>query len=545
MGHSNGETLDFKLLFEGSPNLYMVLNPTFHIVGASDNYLKATMVRREQVIGRYIFDIFPDNPDDIQANSTQNLKTSLERVLQTKATDLMMIQKYDVRRPESEGGAFETRYWSPINTPIFNDAGEILYILHKVEDVTETVLLKQDRINQFKETEELRTENMRLEKSRQSQRLEAMGALAGGVAHDFNNILSIITLTSENARKMKNLDSSVEKQFAQIALAAQRAATQTRQLLAFSRQQVFKPEVINLNEILTQLNPLLESLLTEIIDIEHVMDPNLKSIYADQTQIEQIILNLAVNAKEAMPRGGKIKIQTSTVAFDSPMSSENLTLEPGSYIKLTVQDTGIGMDAKTKARIFEPFFTTKDETGTGLGLASVYGVVNQNNGSIGVYTEPNQGSKFEIYLPEAQVVKNQVIKKTLKETKNFDLKHLKILIVEDQDILRELICEMLEEKGATLYNSENGKAALDLLSKINYEVDLIVTDIVMPVMGGQALGNRLSALGSKIKILYISGFAADMPISQTENSDLQFLEKPFDQRTLLEKIVFMTSNSKH
>lgn len=534
MGNILINDTEFKVLFEASPNLYLVLSPQFIILAASDAYLKATLITRESAVGRNIFDVFPDNPNDPKSNGVSLLKASLERVLKNKAPDDMAIQKYDIPLPSGEG--FEERHWSPLNTPVIGPLGDLLYIIHRVEDVTDLVKLKSERIKQFQLTEEIKAEKDVIEKKQQSQRMEAMGALAGGVAHDFNNLLSIILLSCEKVLDRNKLDEEVETDLNRIISSGKKAAALTRQLLAFSRKQVLQPKVLNLNKTVEGIQDLLSRLLKENIQFQTNLTQNIKSILVDQAQVEQVILNLVINARDAMPSGGQILVETSNVTLDEAMASGNLLVEAGSYVMLSVRDTGVGMDANTQARIFEPFFTTKAvDKGTGLGLATVYGIVSQNKGCIWVYSEVNVGTVFKVYFPQHDGPLDATIAPS-QSAKDYN-KTGTLLVVEDQKPLREVICSALEHDGHKVFSAENGAQALELLVELNDKVDLIITDVIMPVMGGKELNAKLQALGKKIKILFLSGFTDDvLEDSLDQNRGLQFLEKPFSNQALRAKV---------
>lgn len=537
--------LDYKNLFESSPDLYLVLKPDFTIVAASDSYLRVTMLKREQVLDRNIFDVFPDNPDDPDVKASSHLRASFERVLKFKKPDYMPTQKYDVRRPEISGGHFEEKHWNPLSTPIFDKQGSIQYILHRVEDVTDFVKLKNERVEQFLVAEQLREKNKKLESLRQSQRLEAMGSLAGGVAHDFNNIIAIILLTCESALKEGQISEEVQRHFRQVSLSAKTAAALVRQLLTFSRQQVLQPQVLNTNDVIKNLQPLLSRLLTENIDFQVDLDPQTANIWVDQGQLEQVILNLVINSKDALPLGGQIRITSTNIQINEHRSALGFKVEPGPYNVIEITDDGVGMDSETQARAFEPFFTTKGNRGTGLGLATVYGIVNQNRGLIEIQSVIGNGTHFKIYFPvtDKPIERKFVIPKVSSLVQSFS--HNKtLLVVEDQEILRELMCEMLESLNFIVHKAENGVEALNKLAELNYKVDLIITDVVMPIMGGQALTAKLAASGHKFKFLYLSGFAGDMIADKSISPLDNFLQKPFEQSTLIEKINQILSDKK-
>lgn len=528
--------IDFQAVFEATPNLFLLLSPDLNIVGASNAYLEATMVHRQDVIGKNLFDVFPDNPDDPSSKGTAHLKASLDRVRARRLPDSMAIQKYDVRRPESQGGGFEERHWSPLNTPVLDHDGKLLYILHRVEDVTDLVKLKRERVEAYRINEELMTEKDRLEKLRQSQRLEAMGALAGGVAHDFNNILSVILMTCESVLRGHKIPDEVRGELREVISSGERAAALTRQLLAFSRKQVLQPRPLNLNGVVDGIYEMLKRLVKENIEFSVLPGKDLKNIKVDQGQLEQVILNLVVNSRDAMPQGGKITIETQNVVLDKAMAAGNMRVEPGPYVMLAVRDTGVGMDANTQARIFEPFFTTKSQgSGTGLGLATVYGIVTQNKGSIWVYSEPNKGTVFKIYFPQidaaiekADAPQASALTKKVTGT---------LVLVEDQDPLRRIMNSILTKEGFTVHEAPNGLEALKLLQKIDFKADLIVTDVIMPELGGQQLASRIKSLGHKIDFLFLSGFTGDVVLDvDTSDGTPNFLEKPFNHRALLDKV---------
>ncbi len=381
------------------------------------------------------------------------------------------------------------------------------------------------------------TEARRLEEQfRQAQKMEAVGRLAGGVAHDFNNLLSVIMGCSELAQDTIPAGTAVNKYLDQIKQAGQRAATLTRQLLAFSRQQVLEPKVLNLNGVVHNVSKMLLRLIGEDITLSLKPGEPLGSVKADLGQIEQVLMNLAVNARDAMPEGGKIAIETANVELDETYAKQHPSVRPGSYVMLSFSDTGCGMDAKTKARIFEPFFTTKGPgKGTGLGLSTVYGTVKQSGGYIWAYSEPARGTTFKIYLPRIDSRAEALTSE--RPDLVFDRGTEAILLVEDDDPLRALTAELLRGAGYTVLEAADGNAALEMAERHRNSIDLVLTDVIMPGMNGGDLVVHLRHLLPKLAVLFMSGYASDL-ISRAgvPEPDRSVLHKPFTKRSLLTKV---------
>ncbi len=537
-------TPDFRKLFESAPGLYLVLQPDLSIVAVSDAYLRATMTEREQILGRGIFDAFPDNPDDPNANGVRNLRASLQRVLKRGKPDTMAVQKYDIRRPESEGGGFEERHWSPVNSPVFAGNGELAYIIHRVEDVTEFVKLKQRGMEQEKLTAELRTkaehmeaevyEHARQLEEANRQRLESIGRLAGGIAHDFNNLLAVIL---GNAQILESTaEGKARHGLEQIREAAGNAATLTRQLLAYSRQQVLEPQIIDLNSVVRKIEPLVRRLIGEDIDFKTALDEKLGRVKADPGQIEQVVMNLAINARDAMSAGGKLIVETANINADEEYVKQHTTVAPGPYATLSVSDTGMGFDRATQERIFEPFFTTKQKgKGTGLGLATVYGIVKQSGGHIWVYSEPGFGTVFKIYLPRtSEPAKTMAVI----DTKAVPMRGTEtILLVEDQPLLRKLEQSMLEQYGYTVLAAEDPARGLEIAAAHQGVIDLLVTDVILPRMNGRAFAELLSQARPGVRVLFVSAYTEDVVMHHGQLAEgIHFLQKPFTQDELCGKV---------
>lgn len=368
-------------------------------------------------------------------------------------------------------------------------------------------------------------ERAKAEQLRQSQKMEAVGQLAGGVAHDFNNLLTVITGYSEIGITRMSAADPLRKNFEEIKKAADRAASLTRQLLAFSRKQMFQTKVIDLNSVVADMDTLLRRLIGENIDLVSSLEPSLCNIKADRGQIEQVLMNLVVNARDAMPRGGKLTIKTSNAVLHQTLKA-HFSTRPGRYLLLAVCDTGVGMDAETRKRVFEPFFTTKEiGKGTGLGLATVYGIVKQSGGNIVVQSELGQGTTFKIYLPVADEI----------VTDDDDVKvpevprgHGTILLVEDEELVRTLAREILETNGYEVVSAENGVEALRVCAGYEGHIDLLITDVVMPQMGGRELAERLGELRPNTKVLYMSGYTDDAIVMHGVLDDkMAFIQKPF------------------
>ncbi len=653
---------DFQALFEAAPDLYLILTPDLRIVAVSDAYCQATLTERAAILGRGVFEAFPDNPADPTATGVSNLRTSLMRVLQFRRPDAMPIQRYDIRRPGVDGDGFEVRYWAALNAPVMNDAGEVAWIIHRAEDVTGTVHLqeqgderaKRDR-NQQEVIEQLRstskfldavvetlpgmlfvksypecrfvlfnraaedllgykraeflgktdydffpkeeadhfvardravmeggqpqitaeetittrykgerllrtikvpvmdsngkpqyllgfsediTEQKALEQQlRQAVKMEAVGQLTGGIAHDFNNLLGVVIgnldIAAEQAVKSPGLRECIEEALN----SALRGAELTRRLLAFSRNQPLQTAVIDLNEGLPQIANMLRRTLGEHIVIEVHPAADLWRVLADPAQMDEAVLNLAINARDAMPKGGTLTIETANAHLDDDYAAHHAEVTAGDYVQVSVSDTGLGMTPETIEHCFEPFFTTKAaEKGTGLGLSMVYGFVKQSGGHIKIYSELGHGTSVKIYLPRAdKKAQAKVVTDPAYITPGQGREV--ILIVEDNPDLRTVMVKQLTDLGYETREADNAKAALAVLAE-HPEIELLFTDIIMPGgMTGVELAREVRRLYPGIRILLTSGYTARAMANGFHDIEgLELLQKPFRKNDLAQRI---------
>jgi len=607
-------TPDFRALFESAPALYLVLTPDFRIVAVSDPYLNATMTARQDILGRGIFDVFPDNPKDPGATGVRNLRASLERVRQFAQPDAMAVQKYDIRRPASEGGGFEERYWSPLNSPVLDPDGRVQFIIHRVEDVTEFIRLKQAGHEREKMTEalrvraeqmesevflraqelakanrQLRSANQELarlydqiaqlmtqaddelrvhaadgradhpagpitpedmlarvgrliagykrldEQLRHAQKMEAVGRLAGGIAHDFNNLLTVIVGYAKLAQDKLSPDDQLRGKLVEIQRAGEQAALLTGQLLAFSRKQHTQQHRIHLNVVIDDMQEILRRLIAEDIDLTFTLDPSGCLVNGDAGQLTQVLMNLVVNARDAMPRGGKLKVETRTVLRDTEYVDHDGVRPAGRYVALLVTDTGVGMDVETRRHIFEPFFTTKDVgKGTGLGLATVYGIVLQHGGWIQLDSQPGRGTTFEIYLPAATAAPAPAVQSDQSKPSR---RTATILLVEDQAAVRMLAQDVLADAGHTVLSAGDGATALENATSYQGNIDLLITDVVMPGLNGLELAAQLTTARPGLRVLYVSGYADSALLHRgLVPENVALLPKPFAPEYLVSKV---------
>jgi signal transduction histidine kinase len=370
------------------------------------------------------------------------------------------------------------------------------------------------------------TERRRLEDQlRQAQKMEAVGQLAGGVAHDFNNLLTAILGYCHLILDEIPEGTQLRADLIEIQAAGDRAASLTRQLLAFSRRQMLQPQVVNINTLVTQLEKLLRRLISEDVELVTALAADLRAVTADPASIEQILVNLAVNARDAMPTGGRLTIETANVELDDTYAVTHLAMPPGTYVMLVVSDTGEGMDAATRARVFEPFFTTKEQgKGSGLGLATVYGMVKQTNGYIWVYSEPGHGSSFKVYLPPTAA--GSPVPASPQEpavAPGWET----VLLVEDEGAVRALAREVLRRHGYVVLEARHGVDALRVAERHSDVIHLLVTDVVMPHMSGRELSERLTADRPALKTLFMSGYTDHALLPEDLTPGAEFIQKPF------------------
>jgi signal transduction histidine kinase len=404
----------------------------------------------------------------------------------------------------------------------------------EMKNLREKIRTLEDSENKRREAEEALRKSE--EQLRQWQRVEAIGRLAGGVAHDFNNLLMTILGCSELLLRDFDPADPRRGEVEEIRRAAQRATSLTHQLLAFGRRQVLQPRVLDLNEIVENMNRMLRRMIGEDIQFLTVLTPGLWPVKVDPGQIEQVIMNLVVNARDAMPEGGRLTLETANLKLDEEYARRHIAVKPGPFVMLAVTDTGCGMDAETRSHLFEPFFTTKEkDKGTGLGLSTVYGIIKQSGGNIWAYSEVGKGSAFKVYLPRAaEPVKGykpkDITPGVAKGTET-------ILLVEDEEAVRILISRVLQGSGYTVLEAGQGKEALDVCRKHSGPIHLLVTDVIMPQMSGRELAERLALVRPETKVLFMSGYPDNAIVHHgVLDPGTAFLQKPFTLTALENKV---------
>ncbi len=663
---------NFQLLFEALPHLVLVLTPgpDFIMVAANEGRVRGTNTRREDCIGRSIFEVFGRNPDGQSEFGAGVLRASLERVVQTGRPDRMAITKYDIPRPASEGGGFEVRYWSPLNVPVLDDRGEVRYIIHQTEDVTDQVLAEQhsrthlkladerfraallaseagifdwyidehsfycdsalqqlfglpdvltsepverfldhvhvaDRgivraalaecvhgkdfvvkfrlkrdagrqwllskgkvfrdaagnpsyvtgtcaditarkqaekaLSDLNETLEARVAAEVAERSRvedtlhQAQKMEAVGQLTGGIAHDFNNLLTgvIGSLELMQRRRRSGDETNDERYITAAVTSAQRAAALTQRLLAFSRRQTLDLKPLEVNPLVASLEDLLHRTTREDITVTTHLAAGLALVRMDANQLESAVINLAINARDAMPDGGTITITTAAVHL-TPEEGAAMDLAEGDYVTLTVADTGVGMTPEVLAKVFEPFYTTKPiGQGTGLGLSMVYGYMRQANGGVRILSQPGKGTQVQLYMPclggDLDILPSE-------ESRSAPLGVGEVvLVVEDEAVVRSLIVEVLGELGYQTLEAGNAQEAMPFLENPQ-RIDLMISDVGLPGMNGRQLADLAQANRPELKVLLATGYAEGSNVEGYLAANMQIITKPFAIDALANKI---------
>jgi PAS domain S-box-containing protein len=416
-----------------------------------------------------------------------------------------------------------TRWFQTVKVPLLSSDGSALQVLGVATDITERKQLE----DQF----------------RQAHKMEAVGRLAGGVAHDFNNVLTVIRAQTEFLLTDLAAEDPRRADVMEIQGAADRAATFTRQLLAFSRRQLLQPVVLELNEVVTGMEMMVRRLVGEDVVLVIKLNPEIPRVWADPGQLQQVILNLAVNARDAMPRGGTLLIETAVIELDEHYPRQHPTAKPGTHVVLVVTDTGCGMDPTTRSRVFEPFFTTKEPgKGTGLGLSTVYGIVKQSGGHIWVYSELGRGTTFKLYFPPHY---GAVTPATPGRSTPPALgSGATILLVEDERPVRSTVRRLLERHGYKVLEAANGHEALDLVASGDSEIDLVLSDMVMPGMGGTELASKVRTIAPKLPVLLMTGYTEEAITRAGERPlDEHIIEKPFTLTTMLEKVSIALNRS--
>jgi PAS domain S-box-containing protein len=487
----------YRELFDKASDLIATMDVEGRLTAVNEAFSRCTGYRSEELVGMLITDVVPDESRDL-------VDDARTRTLEGGAPKL-----YEHELVARDGSRIQVE----VASRVIEEHGRPVGVESICRDISERRRLEEEL--------------------RQAQRLESIGRLAGGVAHDFNNLLTVI---SGYAELLLARNGEEQAELVQIAAAADRAAVLTRQLLAFSRRQVLQPRVIQLNDVVGGLTPLLQRLIGEDVELVAALSPALEPVRADPSQMEQVIVNLAVNARDAMPTGGRLSIQTANIYLDQEYVSHHGDVAVGRHVMLAVSDTGVGMEPEVAEHIFEPFFTTKPVgTGTGLGLATVYGIVKQSGGSIWVYSEPGVGTTFKIYIPAVQA--------PIDEERPAELRPAAargsgtVLLAEDNGPLRQLIAHMLETQGYDVLVAETPKDAVRLAVEETDKIDLLISDLVMPEMSGRALADEVAGIVPGVRVLLMSGYPDDaVARSGSLAPGTKYLEKPFGAEELAARV---------
>ncbi len=497
----------FKELFDNAPVGYHEFDIEGRITNVNRTELEMLGYTREERIGQFVW------------SSITEEEKSRETVLGKLAGVIPPSQSLERTYCRKDGTTFPALIQDQL---LWDEKGRITGIRSTIQDITE-------RKQAYEEKAALQ------EQLRQSQKVEAIGQLAGGIAHDFNNLLTVIQGNSELSLLDLEERDPLRENLEEITEAAKKATDLTRQLLAFSRRQILEMKVLDLNATLQNLEKMLHRVLGENIELVAFLSEKLGRVKVDPGQIEQVIINLAVNARDAMPDGGKLTIETANVELDEEYAHTHIAVTPGRYVMLSMSDNGVGITPEVRERIFEPFFTTKEKgKGTGLGLSTVYGIVKQSGGNIWVYSEPGQGTTLKIYLPQVdeplEEMKDEVIGEVLQGNET-------ILIVEDEEVVRKLTIRVLEKQGYRVLQASEGGKALVLCEEFKEPIHLILTDVVMPGMSGSKLVERLKEIHPEMKALYMSGYTDNAIVHHgVLEPGVNFIQKPFNTDNLARKI---------
>jgi len=489
----------FRMLVENLPVGVFIKDRDLAYVVCSPSYARGLGIEPEAIPGTTDYDYFPR-----------------EIAEKYRAEDRKVMDRNQGEESDEEYLKEGQRCWvHKVKKPLTDDARQVTGILGVVWDITVRRNLE--------------------EQLRQAVKLEAIGILAGGIAHDFNNLMTVVLGYCDLLLLQSGTPAPIRGDIEQIKDAGERAASLTRRLLTFSRKQVLQPKVLDLNYVVADLEKMLRRLIGEDIELLVQLDPALGMVSADPSQLEQVIVNLAVNARDAMPDGGRLTIETANVHLDETYARQHVDVLAGDYVQLALSDTGMGMDAATLAHMFEPFFTTKEvDKGTGLGLATVYGVVRQSGGSISVSSESGQGATFNIYLP--RVAEPQEVVLAGGERAGVPQgQHETVLLVEDDAQVRSFTSTCLRVNGYVVLEASHGHEALGIFQEHGSAIELLITDVIMPGMGGRRLVAALRALSPTLKVLYISGYTAKEK-HVVLDAGAAFLQKPFTPPSLLHKI---------
>ncbi|MGO8704583.1 MAG: PAS domain S-box protein [Candidatus Brocadiia bacterium] len=498
----------FRTLFCEAPIGVAIDGPDGRFMDANDAYCSILGYSKEELLRMKVLAVL--HPDDREAflNAATNLVSG--------ASSGYSAERRYVRKDGSE-------LFGRITTRAVRGAdGKFRYRIAMFEDITGRKRAEADRAALD-------------EQLRQAQKMESVGRLAGGVAHDFNNILTGISGYTELALEQADAASPLHEDLAEVLRLSKRAAELTRQLLAFSRRQTLEPKVLNINDMIADTAKMLKRVLGEDVDLHFAPAPDLGNVRADVIQIEQVLMNLAINARDAMPDGGKLTIETANVELDAAYAAGHVSSVPGRYVLMAVSDTGHGMDAATQSHLFEPFFTTKDKSkGTGLGLATAYGIVKQHGGNIWVYSEAGKGATFKVYLPmvaEAAGAANPAAEAGVRSGDET------ILIVEDEPTVRAIATRALKARGYVALTAGSAEEAEGLFSEHAERISLLLTDVVLPGINGPGLYERLRRRLPGLKVLYMSGHAGNAAVHQgVLDAGVAFMQKPFTLETIARKV---------